>query len=464
MTQEVEMKVDINEVSPVLRELRFEIPWQTVQGHLNRRYAEIRKKARPIRGFRKGKAPRWLLEQMFGPQVQVEVTQALVTDALTKAIIEHKIAPVATPQLEPGAMNEGKPYEFTATIEVRPKVENLTYEGLEVERPIEEVTDKDVDAELEKLREDAAALQTPSPERPAKKGDVLVIDYSVQLEGSDEPERTREDQEVEIGKGLLIEQVEDSLIDMNVGDEKDVPVEFPQMPGQDGEEGEKRKFVFHVKVKEIKEKLLPEVDDDFAKDVSEHETLLELRLGLREQLEKKAASMAESVVKDKLLDALCDANPIEIPPSLVEQQLQDTQAEVAQMLQMDVSQHPFSDEQTERMREQGERKVRAALLLTEIAEDAKLEVGDEDIEERLKEIAEQLGQPLPKVKAQYGQEEHLEQMKLGMLQQRVVEHILSKANITDVPSDKVKENEGKGEEPAQDSAENAEDGGENAEE
>lgn len=433
MTQEVEPKVEVKELSPVLQELQLAIPWNMVEKSMNGRFNELRKKARPIKGFRKGKAPRWLLEQLYGPQVQAEVSQRLLTDALTQALIKNELAPVATPEIEPGPFNPGSPLEFTVRIEVRPKFTDIKYEGLELERPVEEVSNDDVDQEIERLREEAAAVITVEPPRPSKDGDVLVIDTKIFEPDNDEPERTTEDQEVEIGKGLLLEQVEEALVGVSVGETKTVTIDVPQAPDDDKEP---KHLDFHITVKEIKEKLLPALDDGFAKDVSEHETLLELRLGIRKDLEKRAASTADDVVKDKLLDALCDANPVEVPPSLVEQQLLETQQEVARMLQMDLERQPFSEEQTDRMKEQGERKVRAALLLTQIARDAEIEVSEEAVEERLGEIAEQTEQPLPKVKAQFGKGEMLEQLQMAMLQQHVVEHILSKATIVDVPQEK----------------------------
>lgn len=452
MTQKIEANVDVTEVSPVVRELRFEIPWETLRSHLDRRYGELRRKARQIKGFRKGKAPRWLLEQMFGPQVHQEVSQTLVTEALTKAMVDHEIAPVATPELDYDGFEQGQPFSFTARIEVRPKLEEVTWEGVELERPIAEVTDAEVDAELEKLRNESAAVRVPEPARPAREGDVLVIDYEVRIEDKAEPERTREDMEIEIGKGLLLDQVEAALVGVEVGDEKVVPIELPEPSG--GEEEQRQPLNFHIKVKEIREKILPEVDDEFAKDVSEHETLLELRLALREKLEKQAAAAADGKLKDNLLEALCDANTFEVPPSLVEQQFEETKAEVARMLQIDLDRNPLGEEQTTRMREQGERKVRAALLLTEISQSEELEVSDEDIEQRLGEIAEQTGQPLPKIKAQLGRDDNMEQLRLTMLQQRVVEHILSKANIKDVPLAQAEADEDSG------AAEDAEAGGE----
>jgi trigger factor len=432
MSEEAGVKVDVREVSSVQRELRFEIPWETVQSKMEVRYGEIRRQARPIRGFRKGKAPRWLLEQMFGPQVQAEVSQQLITDELAKVLIEGQYAPVATPEIEPEELRQGQPLAFVARIEVRPAVEDLRIEGLEIKRPVQEVTDAEVDQEVEKLREEAASLRSPEPARPAQKGDVLVVDYQVRKGEKEEPERSQEDQEVELGKGMLQDKVEQALLGANAGDIKVVPLELPAPP----EGKEQEELFFHITIKDIREKVLPAVDDAFAKDVTgEHETLLALRLALRETLEKKAEAVVKNALKEQVLEALADANPIDVPPSLVEQQSQDVQAELARMLQMDLDKEPLGEEQTARIRKESERKVRIAFLLTAVAEQAHIEVTDDDVEQRLQEIAEATRQPLPKVKAQLSkQPEQQEQLRISLLEQRVVDHLLDKACIIDVPA------------------------------
>jgi trigger factor len=430
MTEEVNAKVEVTEVSPVLREIKLEIPWESVRTRLDARFEEIKRRARPIKGFRKGKAPRWVLEQMYGPAIQAEVSQQIVSEVLAKAFMDHELAPVTTPEVEAGHMDPGQPLTLTVKCEVRPKLTGVTYQGLEVKRPVVTVKDEDVNAEVERLREEAASVRTPHPPRPARGGDVLVVDYEMFEKGSDKPAFNRADQELELGKGTLLDDVEKVLFDVNVGDERDAVVG----PAE-------HQHRFHIKVKEIKEKVLPEVDDEFAKDVSEHETLLELRLALRAGLEKKAAGYADNQARERLLEALCDANPVEVPPSLVQEHVEMTQRQLAQLLQRDLAKMPFSDEETARIRTQEERKVRTGMLLAHVAQLEKIEVGDAEIEERLKQIAEETNQPLPKVKAQFAKEERLDQLRFGILQQRLIEYLMSKATVVDVPAEELEKQE-----------------------
>lgn len=434
MAQDIEMNVSVNEVSSVVRELQVEIPWETVSRALERRYSELQRSARPMRGFRPGKAPRWLLEQQFGPIVQAEVAKELVSEALLKAFQERDLSPVATPEVDPGELRPGQPFTFSVRAEVRPEITEIRYEGLEVVRPVREATDDEVNEQVGRLREDSAAVRAPVPPRPAQAGDVLTVGYEVRLPDKQEPERTVEDQEIELGKGALLEKVEEALLGTSPGDEKDVEVEFPDLSRPDEEV--KRRVLFHLRVKDVREKVLPEMDDAWARDVSEHETLLALRLDLRRKIEDEIKQAAEGVVRDRVIDALVEANPIEVPPSLAESQARDTEMELGRLLQLDLEKSPLSEDQRGRISKQAERKVRAALLLSEVARREELEVDDARLERRIAEIAERSGQPIPKIKAELGRGDRLEHLRSSLLQEAVVDLLLSKANITDRADEK----------------------------
>src|SRR5688500_8249159 len=201
------MSSQVSEISPVEVKVECEIPWERVQKGLESSYAKLQREAR-VRGFRQGKVPRNVIKQLFGAQVKSEVVQALVEEALLAAVREHQLLPVATPTVDAPLIAEGTPYKFTATTEVRPKVEKLETAGLELTRPTEEVKDADVDAEVQRLRENNAELRVLDPPLPAQENDVLLIDYTVKIDGVEKPEMSATDRTVELGQGKLLPEFE----------------------------------------------------------------------------------------------------------------------------------------------------------------------------------------------------------------------------------------------------------------
>jgi trigger factor len=431
MTTIAGLKVDVTEVGPVIRDVRIEIPWTEVETRIARRFTELRRTMRPVRGFRKGKVPQWILEQQLGPQVELEVSRQLLSDSLVEAFGSTELVPLTVPEvMETQGFRKGHPFVFTVQVEVQPRLDDVVYDGLALTRVTHEVDESDIDREIERVREESASLRAPDEPRSARMGDVLVLDYEVRLEGDDDPERVRKDQEVELGKGMLLNQVEEALVGVHVGEVKVIPVDLPERPGTE----QKKQIVFHVTVKDIREKILPEINDAFASDQG-FEDIEKLRSAVRTELEKKVRAISDNVLKDQLLEALCDANPVDVPPTLVRKQAEQTEADLARMFQIDFEKIALPDEQKTRMKTQAERRVRTGLLLHAISKKESLDVSDEEIDARLAEIADQSGQPLPKVRAEYGKDDRREQLCSAMLHQKVVDLLLRRATITDTAPD-----------------------------
>jgi trigger factor len=433
MTTIAGLKVDVTEVGPVIRDVRIEIPWTEVETRIARRFTELRRTMRPVRGFRKGKVPQWILEQQLGPQVELEVSRQLLSDSLVEAFGSTELVPLTVPEVkETEGLRKGHPFVFTVQVEVQPRLDDVVYNGLALTRVTHEVDESDIDREIERVREESASLRAPDEPRSARMGDVLVLDYEVRLEGDDDPERVRKDQEVELGKGMLLNQVEEALVGVRVGEVKVIPVDLPERPGT--EPSEKKQIAFHATVKDIREKVLPEINDAFASDQG-FEDIEKLRSAVRTELEKKVRAISDNVLKDQLLEALCDANPVDVPPTLVRKQAEQTEVDLARMFQIDFEKTPLPDDQKSQMRTQAERRVRTGLLLHAISKKESLDVSDEEIDARLAEIADQTGQPLPKVRAEYGKDDRREQLYSAMLQQKVVDLLLQRATITDTAPD-----------------------------
>ncbi len=411
--------------SSVQGQLDVAVPWKRVQQELQKSYQEVSKHAR-IRGFRPGKAPMNVVKQMYGKRVRSEVTSHLVELGLLMALQKHELDIVAQPEVTPEAIKSGEPLRFKADVEMRPKIDKVETKDFNVDKPVYEVTNEDVDHELEALRLQNADVRTPEPMRPSKKHDILTIDYTVTADGEKKEELSAEGREVSLGTDDLAEEFETGLLGLQPGDSKSIEMQ----PDEEhpNEELRGKKTVFEVTVKALKERLLPELDDDFAKDVGDYETLLELRMKTRERLEKLFSDQSEAALKRALIDKLIELNPIEVPPSLVAREQQQSLYQMASYAYM--SQQPFDAESAqEAAKESGERRVRAALLLGALARQEKISFEPADLEAKYTEIAEATGKHVAKVKAEYA--DRRDAIENEVLEEKLMGHLRSIAVISE---------------------------------
>jgi trigger factor len=283
--------------------------------------------------------------------------------------------------------------------------------------------------ELEALRKAHATLAAPSETRAAKKGDVLDISFTLEVGGKKIPDASGDGVQLELGSGQVLPDLENALIGANVGDAKDVSLTFAQNHARADFRG--KPAVFHVKVQEIKERVLPALDDDFAKDIGTFQTLDELKQDIKGKLEKAMKQRAEDAVAEQLVNKLVEKNPIPCPPSLVEQQCQLMEQEIMQQARRTGEPVPRHEELHARVHADSEIKVRAGLLMAEIAKEAQIKVSEEDIEKGLVELAEQTGKQVAKMRVEYRDQKKRE-MLIGMIiEDKILDIIESKAKITE---------------------------------
>lgn len=410
----------VSRLSPVLVELAVQVPWDLVRGELDKSYGKLQRTAQ-LRGFRKGKVPRQVLRQFFGAQVESEVTSTLIQAGLFEAVKEHQLTVVAAPTVEPERIVDGAPLAFKAKVEVRPQVEELKIDGLPVKTPTFPVDDAQVEAELERLRGEHADLVSPDPARPARAKDRLVIDYEVTIDGEKKPDLGATAKPVDLGDGSLLDALETGLTGVSEGEEKDIDVPFPADHPSERLRGKTARF--HVTVKELRERRLPDLDDEFAKDVGDHESLDALRADIRRRLEMASASQERSALREALVDALCDTHPIPLPPSLVAQQ----EAAMTRAIQQSFRGRVPIDEET--IRKGAERKVRAAILFGEVAMQHGLRVEQADIDARLQIMAAAKGKHVAKLRAEYADQEKRETLESDIMHEKIAELLESKASI-----------------------------------
>lgn len=423
------MQSQVHEIDPVTVEVEVEVPWDRIQKGLDAGYGRLQKTAK-VRGFRPGKVPRNVVKQLFGPQVKSEVVANLIEQGIVQAVQEHELTVVASPRVETlPNIQDGEPLSFKATLEVQPKIGSVDVTGLEIVRPRVEVKESDVDAELERLRERHAEIQTPDPMRPAKNGDLVTIDWTVEIDGEEKPEMAATQRVLELGGGRLLPELEESLLGKQPGDEAQARVAF----GDDvAEELKNKRALFKIAVRELREKVLPDLDDELAKELGEHETLAELRAEIRAGLEGAAKERAESALREQVIDRLIEKNPVPVPPSLVAQHEQAMRKELAFLMQMAGQAGGRLDELVATLKMQAEKKVRAGILMGELARQEDLKVEPDEIEKRLAEIAERTGKHIAKVRVEYAGERR-DGLESQILEDKLLDYLLARATVTEAP-------------------------------
>jgi trigger factor len=426
------MQVTVQRISPVVMELQIEVPADAVKTEVEKAYLNLAKKAH-VKGFRPGKAPRSVLTHLFGPRVQNDVATALVNDTLPKVLTDNNVSPIGQPAVEAGAFVTNEPFKYKARCEVQPEIDSVTYEGFELYRPKTEATEAMVEEQLEAIRLRQSTLKAPEPARPAKKGDVLTIDFTIALEGRDVKDGGGQGVQVELGAGQALPELDAALNGKSAGDTTTAEVTFAADHQRADFRG--KTAVFKINVNEVKERILPELNDELAKDVGSFDTLVALRADIHSKLEAALKEQAETALAEQLVAKLNVANPIDVPPTLVEQQCKMMENEFAgqarrmgQRFTREVAQSLHA-----RIHAEAEQKVRAGLLMAAIAKKQEFKVTDEDIENGYTELAQQTGKNVAKVKAEY-REKAKRDMLIGMiLEDKILDFLESKSKIVDGP-------------------------------
>ncbi|MBW8350234.1 trigger factor [Bacillus sp. IITD106] len=408
--------------------LTVEVDAATVNNGLDVAFKKVSKQVN-IPGFRKGRIPRSMFEKRFGVEsLYQDALDAILPDAYISAIEETGIEPIDRPDIEIEQMEKGKELIFKATVQVKPEVKLGEYKGLEVEKMDTEVTDEDVDAELKQLQERQAELVVKE-EGEVADGDTVVIDFEGFVDNEPFEGGKSENYSLEIGSGSFIPGFEEQLIGAKTGEEKDVEVTFPEE--YHAEELAGKPAVFKVKVHEIKSKELPELDDEFAQDVSEEaETLEQLKESIKNRLVESKKNEAEQKLRDELVEKATENAEVDIPEVMVETEVDRMLKEFEQRLQMQgmtldlYFQFSGQDEDALRgqMKEDAEKRVRTNLTLEAIAKAENIEADDEAAEEEMKKMAETYQMDLGEIKKLLGG--NLENLKADLKVQKAVEFLV----------------------------------------
>lgn len=356
-----------------------------------------------VPGFRKGKAPRKMVEKLYGAEIFYEdAANAIIPDAYAKAADESELEIVSQPKIDVVQIEAGKPFIFEATVAVKPEVELGQYKGVEVTKCDTDVTDADVEEELKKAQDKNSRIVTVE-DRAVKDGDMTTIDFEGFVDGEAFEGGKGEDYPLTIGSHSFIDTFEEQLIGKKVGEEVEVNVTFPEQ--YQAEELAGKPAMFKVTIKEIKVKEYPELDDDFAQDVSEFDTLDEYKADIKKNLEEKKAQEAEADKESKVIEAIVNDSEMDIPEKMIEAQSQQMVEEFAQNIAMQgISFDQYMqftgttvDQLTEQVKPQAEARVQSSLVLEAIVKAEKIEASDEEFDEEIKRMAERYQMEADKV-------------------------------------------------------------------
>jgi len=424
------MNVNVEEISSIKKKVNVQVPEDQVTKEVDSFYRELGRKAK-IKGFRPGKAPRNILERYFKDYVKAEVIQKLIKDTYPTALSETNLYPVSNPMIDPGDLESGKPFQYSATIEVKPEIKLEGYLGLNIEGKKEEVKDEEVEERLKGLQNLHANLKTIQEARPIQNGDFVIVDYEARMDGKPLEEGKAIDLTVEVGSGRFIPAFEEKLVGLRLGEEREIEVSFPEDYGYKKWAG--KTISFHVKIKETKEKILPILDDEFAKDLGDYSSLEELKVKLREEIERDKKLVLDRQLKDQMVDQLLQKSTFEVPESLVEEQAKALVSDIKLRLAtqgmtidtLGVSEGKLQED----YRMTAMRQVRTFLILEKIAGQEGITVTDEEVENRIKEISERTHQKFDVVKRYYEKNGLIPEVKAGIMNEKTLNFLLEKANI-----------------------------------
>lgn len=422
------MSVQVENLEKNMAKLTIEVAAEEVEKAIQAAYLKEKGKI-SMPGFRKGKVPRKMIEKMYGEAVFYEdAANTLIQENYPAAVEESGIDIVSRPTIDVVQIESGKPFIFTAEVAVRPEVKLGKYLGVQVTKIDTSVSDEEVEAAVEKERNNNARTVTVT-DRPIANGDTAVIDFEGFVDGVAFEGGKGENHPLEIGSHSFIDTFEDQLVGKNAGDEVEVNVTFPEKYQAADLAG--KPAMFKVKIHEVKCKELPELNDGFAQDVSEFDTLEEYKADVKKHLEVEKENEAKKTKEDEAIQKIIDKSTMEIPEAMIETQCENMVNEFAQRLaQSGLSMEQYMqfsgltlDKLKEQVRPEAETRIKSSLVLEQIAKDEKIEITDEELDAEIEKMAAQYGMEADKLKEYIGDNEK-ESMKRDLAVTKAVDLIM----------------------------------------
>lgn len=424
------MKTELEDLSPIKKRLKVEVLPETVAQAREEAFGEVQKKAQ-MPGFRPGKVPRKIIEEQFLRELQKETIEKIVDQTLIQALQTTKVRPISRPEIEPGLWQGNGSFSYQAVFEVLPEIQlnEKDYQGLKLEKEEIQVEPKEIDHEIERLRQALTQLEPLSPDTTVQKGHVAIIDYQGKLDGKLFKDGEAKDFAVEIGGGGLLKDFEEGLLGAKQNEERTITFTYPsdyfnkELAGKKGE--------FKVQVKSVRKKHVPELNDDFAKDLGAFKNMAEVRADCEKRIAAAKTLHQKNDLFNQIIQQLVEKKKFEVPTSLVENELHHLIEELARDLESQGKDIREVDakEVIEHLKPSAEFRVRSFLNLNQLCQCLKVEVKEAELEERLANLAKGANRPLAEMKAYYEKNGLIGPLKTRMLHEKALEIVLNEAKI-----------------------------------
>lgn len=427
------MKCEVDVLTATQRRLRVEVPAERVDKAFAGIYRQLSRQAK-VRGFRSGKVPQSVLRGLYGTEVQAQALSELVEESLAGAVKDQGLEPVSEPRLETGDLNEAQPFAFTAVVEVKPEFELGNYRGIPLERVRADIGDDEVDRALRALQDRNAQLEAVEGRDAVEDGDHVLMDFSGSVDGEAFPGSAAENYAVDVGAGRSLPEFERGLVGMRTGVPGSIAVPFPAEGSDERLAGKTADF--QVTVRDIRRKILPPLDDEFARDYGECDSLEELRGKLRESLQAEVEAFQDGPLKDRLMERLLEEHDFEAAPSMVDRELSFLMRRARSQRESSGADtpEPTADELREELTPAAQRRVRMMLLLERIAAAEGITASDDEVAGRVEAMARASGEQAASVREQYGQAWARETMRSQLVSEKTLDFLLEEADVTLVDS------------------------------
>ena len=426
------MSLKVEKLEGGMAKLTIEVSAEEFKKAIETAYNKNKKKIQ-MPGFRAGKVPRNMIEKMYGKGVFYEdAANEIIPGAYEKAFNECEEEIVSTPEIDVVQAEEGKPFIFTAEVALKPEVTLGKYKDIEIDKIEVEVTEEEINETIERERKNSARTITVD-DRPVKDEDIVTIDFEGFVDDVAFDGGKGEDFDLTIGSHSFIDTFEEQLIGKNIGDDVEVNVTFPETYHVDDLKG--KPALFKVKIKGIKENELPELDDDFASEVSEYDTFEEYKKSVEDHLKEKKADEAKTKKEDAVIAAIIEDAKMDIPEAMLKTEQRSIVRDFSERLQMqgmNIDQYYMytgtnEEQMMEQVKEQAERRIKTRLVCEAVVDAEKIEVSEEELDAELKKLADQYGLELDKVKNEFMDEERIKEFKKDIAIQKAITFVTESA-------------------------------------